>query len=243
MELQIQRYRQNKTYNLCVEQELTWPFQGTSQGAWHHYWVPKIPTASAIDESTAKNLEKTASKLDQLDVLFFRGTLSFQISNKKGLGLRVVMAVILQQWQTRIREELLPAKQHCQENLRAAKVAATAPKIGQDIPKPATASRNAISEGQKGNANLLIFKHSIPEVWLIFEDSPYHIFGCPHQLTSCHNSPYIPESATHPKGLETWHRSVSRWGTLKSVGFKTHTKRQFMIHIANIRIHLGSISK
>lgn len=114
----------------------------------------------------------------KLDVLYFRGTLSFQISNKKGLGLRVVMAVILQQWQTRIREELLPAKQHCQENLRAAKVAATAPKIGQDIPKPATASRKAISEGQKGNVNLPIFKHSIPEVWLIFEDSPYHIsFG------------------------------------------------------------------
>lgn len=123
-----------------------------------------------------------------LDVLYFRGTLSFQISNKKGLGLRVIMAVILQQWQTRIREELLPAKQHCQENLRAAKVAATAPKIGQDIPKPATASRKTISEGQKGNANLLIFKHAIPEVWLIFEDC-HHIFWCPHQLTSCHNSP------------------------------------------------------
>ena len=60
--------------------------------------MPKIPTASAIDESTAPLEKNMHEKIGcSLDVLYFRCTLSFQISNKKGLGLRVVMAVILQQ--------------------------------------------------------------------------------------------------------------------------------------------------
>ena len=88
---------------------------------------------------------------------------------------------------------VLPAKQHCQENLRAAKVAAMAQKIGQDIPKPAKdrtscTSRNKIWEGQNG----MLIEKSIPFLkYGLFWRIPLHnYFLVPTSaVPTCHNSP------------------------------------------------------